>query len=107
MSAKIYQRVEGRMCDRAETGQGEERRIVYCKEYHQPKAINPDGILRSRYQRKSRCPSWAEDPTLRQALINDALVDSSGAMDSQGRPKRLWNAVDGFVFIGVSCNLPV
>lgn len=82
-------------------------RTVYCKEYHQPRATTPGGVLRTRYDRKSSCPSWATDPILQQALIVDALVDTGGATDSQGRPKKLWNAVDGFVFIGVSCNLAI
>jgi hypothetical protein len=39
---------------------------------------------------------------LQQALIDGAEEDSSGIKDAFGRPKRLWNAVEGIVFVGVS-----
>jgi hypothetical protein len=81
------------------------RRIVQSKDYHRPKTAGNTGKLRDAYQRKSTCPSWASDLTLRDALINDALPDPSGAKDSLGRVKKLWNAVDGWYFVGVSCNL--
>lgn len=80
-------------------------RIVSCKDYHRPKVPTNPGILRGQHQRKSTSPSWASDPQLQQALIADALTDSGGAKDSLGRPKKLWNAVEGLIFIGVSCNL--
>ena len=32
-------------------------------------------------------------------------MDTSGDTDWMGRPKKLWNAVEGYVFIGVSANL--
>jgi hypothetical protein len=37
--------------------------------------------------------------------IQEALEDTAGASDSSGRPKKLWNAVEGRIFVGVSCNL--
>lgn len=80
-------------------------RSVHCKDYHRAKTAGARGSLASSYQRKSHCPSWAQDLALQQALINEALEDSGGALDSLGRPKRLWNAVEGYIFIGVSCNL--
>jgi hypothetical protein len=45
------------------------------------------------------------DRALQQALIDDAIEDPAGALDMNGRPKRLWNAIDGCCFVGVSCNL--
>jgi hypothetical protein len=76
-----------------------ERRAVHCKDYHRPKTSANAGNLRDRYQRKSTCPTWASSEELQQALIDEALEDSLG------RPKTLWNAVDGRIFVGVSCNL--
>lgn len=81
------------------------RRTVNCKDYHRPRTAANTGRLRNSYHSKSLCPSWASDPELQQALIDDALEDPSGNTDSQGRPKTLWNAVDGRIFVGVSCNL--
>ena len=82
-----------------------ERRSVNCKDYHQPKATAPGGSRRSAYQKKSRCPAWAIDANLQQALMDSALVDSTNAKDAFGRPKRLWNAVENYIFVAVSCNL--
>lgn len=80
-------------------------RIVHCKDYHRPKTGGNPGSLRNQYQRKSTCPSWAMDQDLQQRLIQEALEDTAGASDSLGRPKKLWNAVEGRIFVGVSCNL--
>ena len=41
----------------------------------------------------------------RYILIADALVPEASATDWKGRPKRIWNAVDEFIFVGDSCNL--
>jgi hypothetical protein len=45
------------------------------------------------------------DQELQKRLIEEALEDTKGATDSMGRPKRLWNALEGRIFVGVSCNL--
>jgi len=80
-------------------------RTVHCKDYHRPKTGGNPGSLRNQYQRKSTCPSWAMDQDLQRRLIQEALEDTAGASDSLGRPKKLWNAVEGRIFVGVSCNL--
>jgi hypothetical protein len=51
------------------------------------------------------CPSWAANLDFQRFLIDDALEDSGESKDAFGRPKKLWNAVEGVVFIGISCNL--
>ena len=53
---------------------------------------------------KSRCPGWARDETLQSHLLADAIVDPDGGEDSNGRPRRLWNAVNEWYFVGVSTN---
>jgi hypothetical protein len=53
---------------------------------------------------KSRCPGWASDERLQHALMSDALVEADVPLDTHGRPKRIWNAVGGFVFVGLSTN---
>ena len=90
-------------------GPGERRahaedRIVYCKDYHRPKTRGKGAKIRSDHQRKSVCPSWAMNQRLQVALIRCGLEDSRGQLDLYGRPKRLWNAVGGIFFVGVSCN---
>jgi hypothetical protein len=45
------------------------------------------------------------DRDLQQRLIAEALEDTARAKDAMGRPKRLWNAVEGRIFVGVSCGL--
>ena len=42
------------------------------------------------------------DVKLRQRLIEDALIDPDGQLDWKGRPKRLWNAINGWTFVGVA-----
>jgi hypothetical protein len=91
----------GSTADQNATG----RRSVHCKEYHRAKTRRTPGSLRDDYDRKSTCPPWASDRQLQQALIDGALEDSGGLTDYLGRPKKLWNAVEGVVFVGVSCNL--
>jgi len=73
---------------------------VRCKRYHQPTSGNRPRRL-SRHA-KSRCPPWAADDLLQQRLITEAIPDPRAAEDVFGRPKRLWNAVAGTVFVGVS-----
>jgi hypothetical protein len=82
-----------------------EQRRVDCKVYHEPKAARNPGRLRSQHDKKSTCPSWAADPVLQQALIDEALEDTRGLHDTFGRPQRLWNAVEGVIFVGKSNNL--
>lgn len=81
------------------------RRAVFCKVYHTPRVANDPGRTRTKMDEKSRCPSWAMDQGLQQALIDEALEDPKGATDCLGRPKVLWNAVERVTFVGVSCNL--
>lgn len=38
-------------------------------------------------------------------MLTDALVEPESGLDSHGHPFRLWNAVNGVYFVGVSCNL--
>jgi hypothetical protein len=52
---------------------------------------------------KSRCPEWANNQRLWQALIDEALPDPSDEKDLYGRPRKLWNALAGKCFIGRSC----
>ena len=80
-------------------------RRVFCKPYHAPRVADDPGRTRRNEDTKSRCPSWASNPELQQALIDEALEDSGGMRDCRGRPKKLWNAVEQMTFIAVSCNL--
>jgi hypothetical protein len=103
--ARRYRRIAGYF--RSSTwlpGKGMFMRIVRCKKYHESRGRTDPGHLDQEGCRKSRCPSWASDPTLRQRLMDEALVDPGGTQDSLGRPKVLWNAVAGWVFVGVSTN---
>jgi len=79
-------------------------RLVRCKDYHRPRARTDPGTLAVLPARKSRCPGWAADEILQRLLIEGALPDPHGAADIHGRPKRVWNAVAGTVFVGVSTN---
>jgi len=71
------------------------RRTVHCKDYHSPRTAGNPGKVRNQNQRKSTCPSWAMDGDLQLRLIREALEDTAGARDAMGRPKKLWNAVEG------------
>lgn len=75
---------------------------VRCKPVHQPHGADDPGARRDRGAHKSRCPSWAADARLQRRLIDEALLDPAGAKDFLGRPKVIWNAVGGTVFIGLS-----
>jgi hypothetical protein len=77
-------------------------RIIRCKPYHRPRSSTAPGNL-SRFA-KSRCPDWAADSDLQQRLIDEALAEPEGPMDRLGRPKRIWNALAGWCFVGVSTN---
>src|ERR1700683_863612 len=79
-------------------------RKVVCKPYHKSTPRSRGGLLRKIGDRKSRCPQWADDLKLRQALIDEALPDPDGAKDMFGHPKLLWNAIDGVYFLARSCN---
>jgi hypothetical protein len=81
-------------------------RTLICKKYHQDHGANDVGVNRTAADTKSRCPGWARDPELQRRLLEEALVDDEGGTDSHGSPIRLWNAVNGMYFIGVSSNLP-
>jgi hypothetical protein len=78
--------------------------LVYCKPYHEPRTGEDPGELTNPQCRKSRCPGWISDPELRQRLLDEALDDPQRLLDLYGRPKRKWNALDGWVFVGVSTN---
>lgn len=81
-----------------------ERRRVNCRLFHDPRGAGNPGRIRSHYDRKSICPSWAADSVLQQTLLDEALEDTRGHVDCFGRPRRLWNAVEGVVFTGLSNN---
>lgn len=82
-------------------------RQVRCKTYHRPHGSRDAGLERTKGDHKSRCPGWLSDALLRQRLLSEALEDPEGGTDMKGRPKRLWNAVAGWTFVGVSSNEPV
>jgi hypothetical protein len=81
------------------------QRTVVCKPYHS--STSRGGRPRKKEETKSRCPQWADDPRVRQALLNEALIDPSGGEDVFGNPRKLWNAIEGCYFIGRSCNTSV
>jgi hypothetical protein len=80
------------------------RRQIRCKPYHRPRSATDQGEIRETFSRKSRCPAWADSPELRQRLLDEALEDPDGGTDAAGHPRRVWNAVDGWFFVGVSTN---
>lgn len=86
------------------TAPSEGRVKIRCKGYHRPMRSTDGGSLRTHADRKSGCPGWAVDPTLQARLLATALEDPDGGADSFGRPKRIWNAVAGQTFVGVSTN---
>lgn len=77
---------------------------VRCKPRHKWTHPHDLGELRSPdgQDQKSRCPGWIADASLQARLMADALVEDDVPLDRHGRPKRLWNAIGGMVFIGVS-----
>jgi hypothetical protein len=77
---------------------------VRCKRYHRPRDKDDTGLQRTTADKKSRCPAWLGSAPIRQRLLDEALVDPLGGEDTFGRPKRLWNAVSGWYFVGVSTN---
>jgi hypothetical protein len=79
-------------------------RTLRCKRYHDVLRREDEGQQRTVGDRKSRCPGWLVDTTLRQRLLDDALVDPEAGQDSLGRPKRVWNAINGWFLVGVSTN---
>lgn len=79
-------------------------RQVRCKPYHDVLRHADPGRLRAPGDHKSRCPGWLGDPKLRRTLLSEALVDPDGGDDSFGRPKRLWNGLNGVYFVAVSTN---
>jgi hypothetical protein len=78
--------------------------IPRCKTYHRALRAASPGSQRTIGDQKSRCPGWADNDTLKQRLLDEALPDPDGVKDSNGRPKRLWNAINGWYFVGVSTN---
>ena len=81
--------------------------VVRCKVYHRASHPADPGEVRDpkgRDGKKSRCPGWADDQTIQERLLREALVDPEGGTDVFGFPKRLWNAVAGMYFVGVSTN---
>ncbi len=77
--------------------------IVRCKPKHHSLTKSGSGNTRTKVDLKSRCPGWITQQ-IQQRLVDDALVDPSGDTDSFGRPRKIWNAVAGWTFIGVSSN---
>jgi len=43
---------------------------------------------------------------LRQALLQEAIIDPQGGLDFRGRPKLVWNAIAGWIFVGRPTNEP-
>lgn len=83
---------------------GGRARGLRCKRYHEPRGRRDPGLRRGTGDWKSRCPGWTLDPALRERLLVEAIEDPDGGADSMGRPKRLWNALAGWYFVGVSTN---
>lgn len=44
------------------------------------------------------------DQELQRLLLADALEDPTAGTDAFDRPRKVWNAVAGWVFVGVSSN---
>ena len=82
-----------------------EAAVIRCKPKHKALKKSTPGILRSAGDLRSRCPGWASQ-TLQDKLLNEALVDPDGGTDCNGRPRKLWNAVNGTTFVGVSSSEP-
>ena len=80
--------------------------VVFCKNYHKGRVWLPDGKPRSQTSEKSRCPVWAEKEVVQRVLIESAVFSENGGKDCQGRPKKIWNAVNGCIFVGISNQVP-
>jgi hypothetical protein len=81
--------------------------VVRCKVYHQSSHPADLGHVRNpkdRDGKKPRCPGWADDPVVQERLLKEALVDPAGDENMFGFPTRIWNAVAGMYFVGVSTN---
>jgi hypothetical protein len=78
-------------------------RNIYCKPYHKPKTGRAEAQRRTPDDLKSTCPGWAR--SVERRLLDEALVDEEAGTDVHGHPRKLWNAVNGEVFVGVSTNL--
>lgn len=77
--------------------------VVRCKPKHRALTGGSPGTVRGRVDVRSRCPGWVT-AELQDRLLQDALADPDSGPDAFGRPRKLWNAVAGWVFIGVSSN---
>lgn len=89
------------------TDDPEQQRLVRCKKYHEDHGAEDPGLRRDAGDTKSRCPGWTRDAQLRQTLLESALVEDPDDTDSMGRPRRLWNALNGWYFVAISTNEPV
>ena len=69
---------------------------IRCKPKHRALKKSSPGNVRRSGDLRSRCPGWASDE-LQQKLLAGALIDTESGTDLHGRPRRLWNAVNGFV----------
>jgi len=76
-------------------------RTARCKKYHQPLSGAASGVLRALSDRQSKCPGWASNE-VRDILLATAIVEDDQDLDCFGRPRKVWNAVAGWTFVGVS-----
>lgn len=79
---------------------------IRCTPKHRAPTGSAAAKLRSRGDVRSRCPGWATE-RVQRCLLAEALTDPDGGFDSHGRPRKIWNAVAGIVFFGVSSNEPI
>ena len=90
----------------APLGSAAGRRLIRCKPKHAAlTALNP-GHVRGKSDLRSRCPGWVT-AELQQRLLDEALEDPESGVDAYGRPRKIWNAVSKWIFVGVSSNEPV
>jgi hypothetical protein len=80
-------------------------RILRCKGF-KPQPSSERGPELGSPARKSRCAGWIDDPVLLQTLVDEALEDPAAGVDCFNRPRRIWNAIAGTCFVGVSTNEP-
>lgn len=71
-----------------------------CKRYHAPKNRTDAGRERGDGQ-KSICPGWAANAVIMERLLAEGLFDKADA-NAQGKPKKIWNALNGCVFVADS-----